>query len=441
MPAHRDTYLSERGIGAEARDGCASYLFVPGQLVVGADDAEVVRADLQRRGLLGELASTAEPAATAALDVEMVTKLSRLVDPRVIAEAVKARRQSPKEPATNQWLEPPGLDPAADGALEELGLVRLALTPDADIAALVTAYRAEGLDVAPNHVIHMEQYYKGMPGDLPRPADHLDAPKGAATGPRVVILDTGIQKGWDTDDWFRDRVEGAGGEDLEVLDADSDGVLDIQAGHGTFIASLVAAGCPEATILPRRVLNSFGLTCDSDLAAAIMLVARKLEPDILVLSLGAYTADDRPLPAVARALAHLPERTVVVAAAGNAGHDRVFWPAAMKTVVAVGAHDAGSPRRRAWFSNFGWWVDACADGVDVHAKFVEWDGGLEGVPDPVNFEGFAVWSGTSFAAPVVAAALARHMAANGGTAHEAVRALIRRPGLPQLVDLGTVVDA
>ncbi len=68
--------------------------------------------------------------------------------------------------------------------------------------SLITCYRAEGLRVAPNHVITWEPYWKGGPGDVPQPAKELDAPPEGKGGPRVVVLDTGIQKGWDTDDWF-----------------------------------------------------------------------------------------------------------------------------------------------------------------------------------------------------------------------------------------------
>lgn len=449
--ATRDSeFLAVRGIDAHDAESCASYLYVPQQLIVSRDDAEQFAADLERRELLSSATTTATASARRpSIDVRLATDAFKRFDASRVRDLVRAQQDDREPPPDDRWSQPPGQDPDADELLEALGLVRFRLTPDAVVPALVTSYRAEGWAVAPNHVVHWEPFYDGAPGDLPVPADELPPPDGRpGDGPRVVILDTGIQRGWQDDAWFRDRVDGAGAQDDEVLDADRDGVLDLQAGHGTFIASLVARGCPSATIIPRRVLNSFGLTADSDLAAAIVRAAR-LDPDLLVLSLGAYAADDRPLPAIERALAHLPDRTVVVAAAGNAGQSRVFWPAALKTVLAVGSHDGGDPdgdgtvdgpERRASFSNFGWWVDACADGLKAHAKFVEWDGGIDGlVGDEQEFTGWAVWSGTSFAAPIVAAALAQHMVDHGGSAHDAVRRLVRAPGLRSLVDLGAVV--
>ncbi len=450
MAARDAEFLAVRGIDGYDADGCASYLYVPRQLVVSREDVEEVQADLQRRRLLSSDTRTATAAAgRRPVDVDLATAMFKRLDPSRLRDVQRPKQVSEAEPVEGQWLEPPGQDPESDEALRSIDLVRLRVTPQADVPSLVAAYRAEGRMVAPNHVVHWEPFYKGSPGSLPEAADEMKPPDGkSGDGPRVVILDTGIQKGWERDDWFRDRVEGPGPDGLEETDADRDGALDVQAGHGTFIASLVAQHCPSATIIPRRVLNSFGLTSDVDLAHAILRAA-KLEPDLLVLSLGAYCADDRPPPAIERALAHLPAKTVVVAAAGNAGQSRVFWPAALKTVVAVGAHDGGDPdsdgtldgpERRAHFSNFGWWVDACADGLKAHAKFIEWDGGLDGLqPGEQEFSGWAVWSGTSFAAPIVAGALAQHMVDNGGDAHDAVRARIRAPGRPQLVDLGTVI--
>jgi len=60
--------------------------------------------------------------------------------------------------------------------------------------------------------------------------------------------------------------------------------------------------------------------------------------DIVNLSLGGYTDDDSSPLAIASALrAMRTRRGVVVAAAGNAGRTRPFWPAAFKQVLATGA--------------------------------------------------------------------------------------------------------
>jgi hypothetical protein len=129
------------------------------------------------------------------------------------------------------------------------------------------------------------------------------------------------------------------------------------------------------------------------------------------MSLGGYTKNDKPPPVVAAAIARAQARgAVVVAAAGNNASCKPYWPAAIPSVVAVGATHCGE---RAWFSNFGEWVNAWADGVDVVSTFFEFQGeqpAVSGV-DYDNYHGWAKWSGTSFAAPRVAAALARAVCA------------------------------
>ncbi len=75
------------------------------------------------------------------------------------------------------------------------------------------------------------------------------------------------------------------------------------------------------------------------------------------------------------------------------------------SVAALG-NDGPAP-----FSNWGHWVRACAPGVDVASTFWIFDGKTErrGGADADRYEGWALWSGTSFAAPIVAAALAREI--------------------------------
>jgi hypothetical protein len=51
-----------------------------------------------------------------------------------------------------------------------------------------------------------------------------------------------------------------------------------------------------------------------------------------------------------------------------------------------------------------------------------------------------MWSGTSFSAPIVAAAIVREMTRGGGTARDAADRLLRAPGLLRLPDLGVVVN-
>src|SRR5205814_8381227 len=67
-----------------------------------------------------------------------------------------------------------------------------------------------------------------------------------------------------------------------------------------------------------RDLHSFPTRRSSDLEQA--------RPDILSLSFGGYTDGDAPLLALGDAIGALPPDLVVVAAAGNHGEARPFWP-------------------------------------------------------------------------------------------------------------------
>lgn len=99
----------------------------------------------------------------------------------------------------------------------------------------------------------------------------------------------------------------------------------------------------------------------------------------------------------------------------------------------------GKPAR---FTNYGPWVRACAPGSDVVSIFFDGFDGA-GPPeqnyDPDRFDGWARWSGTSFAAPAVVATLARAVG-KGTPPHDAVARLIDDKQLDRKPMLGTIVD-
>ncbi|HUF99832.1 MAG TPA: hypothetical protein VMM60_17020, partial [Ilumatobacter sp.] len=92
------------------------------------------------------------------------------------------------------------------------------------------------------------------------------------------------------------------------------------------------------------------------------------------------------------------------------------------------------------FTNYGPWVDACAPGVGIVSTF--FDLGDQARLDGGDFDGWAIWSGTSFAAPVVAASIAWEWMCRGndGAPGDAARWLIERPGLFRYPWLGAVVN-
>lgn len=283
-----------------------------------------------------------------------------------------------------------------------------------------------------------------------RPADAPDAISGApANGVRIAILDTG----WATDDH---APAGLGGipvtaQGLDEPDADGDDFLDPAAGHGTFIAGIIHQLAPGAELEAIRVLSGHGDGDEAEIADELWALAQRpdtpdspdttetLRPHIVNLSFGGYSPHG--MGAMAHAVASLSEAgSVVVASAGNDATCLPMYPAVLPQVVSVAAldHDAEA----AVFTNYGHWVRACTAGVEIRSLFFDQFNGAEPADadgDPDHFQGWATWSGTSFAAPRVVAALAQRVA-NGSTPQEAVEALVEAESLTRKPMLGTVVN-
>lgn len=235
--------------------------------------------------------------------------------------------------------------------------------------------------------------------------------------------------------WFGGRLE------VPASDVEEQGPqLNASSGHGVFAASIVLQVAPAARVVGRKVPTKNGLTTDLCLAMALCEnLDRFLQVDVLNLSWGAYTHAGEVLPLTGLVLQHMAERwyhdhgappvpmakPVVVASTGNNGSPQPVYPAALGSVVGVGALDAGGTPAPACWSNFGPWVYSFAPGTNVVGAYL--DGDFE-FPDPCDvrepgpppgcqppgglpqksatFGGAAAWSGTSFAAPFVAGKLA-----------------------------------
>ena len=85
-------------------------------------------------------------------------------------------------------------------------------------------------------------------------------------------------------------------------------------------------------------------------------------------------------------------------------------------------------------------MDACAGGEKVHSAFVRFDGPAKpaGDYDPDKFTGYARWSGTSFAAPVVSGVIAATAAKENIDAATAASRLLDSAGRT-VADLGAVI--
>jgi subtilisin family serine protease len=148
--------------------------------------------------------------------------------------------------------------------------------------------------------------------------------------------------------------------------------------------------------------------------AAAMVRAVRDGCQVLNLSLGGQTPDNVQPVAMSAALdiiaeieAERGEQIVIVAAAGNYGDNTPCWPAAFRKVVGVAALDPDM-QPTTWSSR-GYWVTCATIGQGVLSTYVEGRESAEVDPDPDVFpaDAWAVWNGTSFAAPQIAGAVAR----------------------------------
>lgn len=152
--------------------------------------------------------------------------------------------------------------------------------------------------------------------------------------------------------------------------------------HGTFTAGLIAVTAPDATIMPIRAFDDQGHTDVFTLAKAVRF-ATKQGADVINMSWGLATDATTLRNAIRYAADH---GVVLVAAAGNSNDETLFYPAAYPDVIAVAATDESD--RKAAFSTYGPQILVDAPGVNIISAYPG--------------DRYAVESGTSFSAPIVA---------------------------------------
>lgn len=371
------------------------------------------------------------------------------------------------------WLDPSLLLFTAGGG-EDWTFLDIINGIRGELAALGVADPA----VAPHYLLSGEMkgtVPRGGPASSPWVAGAVQPPNSWGTGiSRVAIIDTGIDSGAS---WSSSITHSAEDVDPLLVPGGPAGSLGSQAGHGTFIASLVermsGAGVRLRAV---RVLDVDGIGSEVDVVKGLHDLRLEQPEGLFVvnMSLGGFTDDggwtseqdaknpvfpstakDRMPLGLAAELSNWAGRgAVFVAAAGNDGQHREFWPAALAdpsrepglvrpTFVAVGS--VQRTLEPSTFTNTGTWVSVSTLGEDLVSDYP-----LGAFPlTPTYSEEFTVraarWSGTSFAAPVVTAELVRRVTedpANPITPDEAWKALWSTlpPVLPGGPEIGRVWD-
>jgi hypothetical protein len=271
---------------------------------------------------------------------------------------------------------------------------------------------------------------------------HLGASRRECDGAGVTIaiMDTGLtHRAAEDHRWL------AGVDGMRDPLTDDHGIIYIpyDAGHGTFVAGVARCMAPEATVYVERAFDYVGANFETDLVGPHLEDALSRNPDILEFTFCATTRKDLSLMTfddVFETRIRFLKGLVVLAPAGNDGKTRRTWPAAYREVISVGALSANW-RERAWFSNYGKWVDVFAPGEDLINAFPSgrYDYIEPPAREPRDFRGMAKWSGTSFSTPLVAGMIAARMSATGENARQAADALLQLADSQAVPGIGAVL--
>ncbi len=231
--------------------------------------------------------------------------------------------------------------------------------------------------------------HRGSQWDLTKIRTPAAWEKSTGAGVTVAVIDTGV-------DAAHPDLPGQVLPGIDLV-AGTSGVSTDPNGHGTHVSGTIAAAtgngvgiagiAPDARILPVRVLGANGSGMMSAVATGITWAADH-GADVINMSLGSTSQ----VSAVTNAVAYARSKgVVVVASAGNSrsSGSPVSYPAADPGVIAVASTDSAD--NYSTFSNRGTYVDVAAPGTAILSTL------------PEGMGGYAYYSGTSMAAPHVAA--------------------------------------
>lgn len=333
-----------------------------------------------------------------------------------------------------------------DRSVEGITLYSLAGARIGDtLEALAAIERELGPGIAtPNHVLSITPVHPcpatepiGVSPDASPDPGVCDAGGG---GVSIYVPDTGLVEGASAHPW----LAGATGQEDELPAPGSSGVVMIPeyTGHGTFVAGVARCMAPGSAVFVSSDFTTAGALSEFKLVLRLYQ-ALGLGANIISLSAGGTTRHNLPLLSFDgfwnRYRSY--KGVLLVAAAGNNSTRRPFWPTAFPQVVGVGAL-AVNRHSRAYFSDFGPWVDVYAPGEDLVNAYAI---GTYKYREPPHrgqeqkFYGMARWSGTSFATPLVSGLIAARMTRTGEGARMAAGALLAAARAQQIPGVGPVL--
>jgi thermitase len=277
----------------------------------------------------------------------------------------------------------------------------------------------QNLNAFEGNVAYMLPFIGGEMGGIRLASAQALAPKLGA-GIKVAIIDTGV-------DLEHPGLKGVAGNktqpthlapvtdwkdfvDNDALPQEVNGDTATGFGHGTGVAGIVLQIAPNAQIMPIRVLGPDG---SGDVTNVVKGIEWAVNHGAKVINLSLGSSE--PVDAVRKMITWADSKGVfVVAAAGNTNDTNVTYPAADaktdayggKRLISVGS--VGSGNIAAQFLGL---TDVAPIALDVKSAFSTYGNVEMYAPGELiatlapNLK-VAVWTGTSFAAPMVSGTLA-----------------------------------
>lgn len=193
----------------------------------------------------------------------------------------------------------------------------------------------------------------------------------------VAVIDTGINP-------YHPQLKGRLVKGWDAVDFDSDPSHRwYDSGHGSWVAGTInAVSSSGVKIMPIRAGSQYFYSWD---IINSIIYAADHGAKVINMSLGGAGYSSFMQYAIDYAY---NKGVVIVAAAGNSNTDTKFYPAAYNHVIGVGALGPDHTSK-AYFSNYGSYIDVTAPGEDI-------------VTTSATNNGYVRVSGTSFSSPFVA---------------------------------------
>ncbi len=238
-------------------------------------------------------------------------------------------------------------------------------------------------------------------------------------GVQVAVLDTGLRT---THEDIQNRFLLAGKSfyTAEMQDVE---------GHGTEVSGVIAAvannevgiagvsGISPVSIVPYQVLGPDGSGDTSLIAQALNIVAELPEQKVVNMSLGVPGNNKVLKAAVDRAV---NAGKIIVAASGNDGEERLYYPAAYDNVIAVGAVNSEYKRCTSedWGEGNG---SSYGEGINYVAP-----GDMIASLDAEGDTNYRYSAGTSLSTPVVTAAVAQILTINPNLNFDQIKEILNK---------------